>query len=231
MGETRYSDGSYLEANPGWHEDDSPMKARWINTILQRNGLDPVAVAEIGCGAGGILQALHEMRPKTRFSGYEISPQAFNLASAKAQDGVNFYLQDMIATDIGGFDLLMAIDVFEHVPDYLGFLQAIRSRATYKLFHIPLDMSVQMLLRAGLFTRVRGDLGHLHYFSKETAFDTLRDCGYEIVDWNYTYWSREIQNLPLRTRIANVPRSMVSAASADLAVRLFGGASALVLAR
>jgi SAM-dependent methyltransferase len=212
MGETRYSDGSYLEANPGWHEDDSPMKARWINTILRRNRLDPEAVAEIGCGAGGILRALHEMRPKTKFSGYEISPQAFDLAAAKAQDGVNFYLQDMIATDIGGFDLLMAIDVFEHVPDYL-------------------DMSVQMLLRAGLFTRVRGDLGHLHYFSKETAFDTLRDCGYDIVDWNYTYWSREIPDLPLRTRIANVPRSMVSAASADLAVRLFGGASALVLAR
>jgi len=231
MSETRYSDGSYLEANPGWHEDDSPMKARWIDAILRRNRIEPKSVAEIGCGAGGILVALHGSRPQARFTGYEISPQAYALAAPKARDGIAFHFEDMIAAQAGGFDLLMAIDVFEHVPDYLGFLKSIRGRATYKLFHIPLDMSVQMLLRAGLFTRVRNDLGHLHYFSKETAFDTLQDCGYDIVDWNYTSWAREIPNLPLRTRIANVPRAAVGALSTDLSVRLFGGSSALVLTR
>jgi len=231
MDAARYTDGTYLAANPGWHQDDSPMKARWIEAILRRNRIDPATVAEIGCGAGGILRAMHEQRPDTRFVGYEISPQAFALASADARPGVEIHLQDMLAADAGGFDVVMAIDVFEHVPDYLGFLTALRPRATYKIFHVPLDMSVQMLLRAGLFTHVRETLGHLHYFSKETALDTLRECGYEIVDWNYTYWSREIPNLPLRTRLANVPRATVGMISADLAVRLFGGASALILAR
>lgn len=231
MDETRYTDGQYLQANPGWHQDDSPMKARWIDAMLRRNGLDPVTVAEIGCGAGGILTALHAMRPGARFDGYEISPQAFALAAPRANDTVRFHHADMLAGDAGGFDLLMAIDVFEHVPDYLGFLRGLRGRAAHTLFHIPLDMSVQMLLRAGLFSRVRRDLGHLHYFSRETAFDTLRECGYEIVDWRYTHWAREIPDLPLRTRVANLPRRAVGAVNADLAVRLFGGASALVLTR
>jgi predicted TPR repeat methyltransferase len=231
MSEARYTDGTYLEANPGWHEDDSPMKARWIDAILRRNRIDPASIAEIGCGAGGILDALQAMRPAARFTGYEISPQAYALAAKKVRPGLDFHLQDMTTSDAGRFDLLMAIDVFEHVPDYLGFLTALRERATYKLFHVPLDMSVQMLLRPGLFTHVRETLGHLHYFSKETAFDTLRECGYEVVDWNYTYWSREIPDLPLRTRIANLPRAAVAAVSADLAVRLFGGASALILTR
>lgn len=231
MTETRYTDGRYLEANPGWHQDDSPIKARWIDGLLRRNALEPKTIAEIGCGAGGILASMRDLRPAARYSGYEISPQAYAIAAARQADGLEYHLEDMTVTGASGFDVLMAIDVFEHVPDYLGFLNAIRDRATYKIFHIPLDMSVQMLLRAGLFTRVRKDLGHLHYFSKESAFDTLRECGYEIVDWNYTHWARELANLPLRTKLANLPRRAVGAISTDLSVRLFGGASALVLAR
>jgi hypothetical protein len=125
----------------------------------------------------------------------------------------------------------MAIDVFEHVPDYIGFLRSLRDRAIYKLFHIPLDMSVQMLLRPGLFGRVREDLGHIHYFSKESALDTLKDCGYDVIDWDYTHWSRELAKLPLRTRLANVPRALFGSINPDLAVRLFGGASMMVLTR
>lgn len=231
MNELRYTDGRYLEANPGWHEDDSPMKARWIDDILRRNRLEPATVAEIGCGAGGILTALHEKRPAAHFSGYEISPQAFALAAAKAQEGVEFHLSDITASEDAGFDLLMAIDVFEHVPDYIGFLRSLRDRAIYKLFHIPLDMSVQMLLRPGLFGRVREDLGHIHYFSKESALDTLKDCGYDVIDWDYTHWSRELAKLPLRTRLANVPRALFGSINPDLAVRLFGGASMMVLTR
>ena len=45
------------------------------------------------------------------------------------------------------FDLLLMLDVFEHVEDYIGLLRAVRSKAKQKLFHIPLDLSVQSVLR------------------------------------------------------------------------------------
>jgi len=41
----------------------------------------------------------------------------------------------------------MAIRLFEHVEDYLGFLRKMKTKATFKVFHIPLDLSVQTVLR------------------------------------------------------------------------------------
>jgi hypothetical protein len=125
----------------------------------------------------------------------------------------------------------MAIDVFEHVDDYMGFIRSMKPKATYKLFHIPLDLSVQGMLRKKSLPRVRQQIGHLHYFCKETALAVLQDCGYRIVDWNYTRGTEELPGQALRTRIANVPRRLVRQINEDFAVRLMGGSSMMVLAR
>lgn len=75
------------------------------------------------------------------------------------------------------------LDVFEHVEDYMWLLRSVRSKAKYKLFHIPLDLSV--MRKNGLFLR-RDHHAHLHYFTKETALRTLVDVGYTIVAYFYT---------------------------------------------
>ena len=73
--------------------------------------------------------------------------------------------------------------------------------------------------------------GHLHYFYKDTALATLRDCGQEVVDWNYTHGAESLPNRPLRIRLFNLPRKLARVLGEDLAVRVMGGASMMVLAR
>ncbi len=67
----------------------------------------------------------------------------------------------------------MAIDVFEHVEDYFGFLRKIKGE--YKIFHIPLDLSMQTVLRATPIIANRKTLGNVHYFTKEIAIEALTD--------------------------------------------------------
>ncbi|HYU96708.1 MAG TPA: class I SAM-dependent methyltransferase [Sphingomicrobium sp.] len=227
----RYFDGAYLAHNPTWHAEHSPTKARWIDDLLKRNRLEPRTIAEIGCGSGEILVELKKRRPEARFTGFEISPQAFAICSTKQAPGLDFRLDDLLQAPSEPFDLLLAIDVFEHVPDYMGFLKALKGKAEHALFHIPLDLSVQALLRGTSYPILRDHTGHLHYFFKYTALATLRDCGYEIVDWTYTRSSQELPGKGLRTRLANLPRRLVQLVSEDLSARLFGGYSLLVLAR
>ena len=227
----RYFDGAYLAHNPTWHAEHSPTKARWIDELLKRNGVEPATIAEVGCGSGEILVELKKRRPDARFTGFEISPQAYAICSTKQAPGLEFRLADLLETPNERFDLLLAIDVFEHVPDYMGFLKALRGKAEHALFHIPLDLSVQALLRGTSYPILRDHTGHLHYFFKYTALATLRDCGYEIVDWTYTRSSQELPGKGLRTRLANLPRRLVQLVSEDLSARLFGGYSLLVLAR
>jgi cyclopropane fatty-acyl-phospholipid synthase-like methyltransferase len=227
----RYFDGGYLAHNPTWHSEHSPTKARWIDEILRRNDLDPKTIAEVGCGSGEILVELKQRRPEASFTGFEISPDAYAICSSKQAPGLEFRLEDLLQSKPGRFDLILAIDVFEHVPDYLGFLRALRERASNHLFHIPLDLSVQALMRGTTYPILREQTGHLHYFFKYTALATLRDCGYEVVDWNYTRSSQELPGKGLRTKLANLPRRLMQLVSEDLSARMFGGYSLLVLTR
>lgn len=226
-----YEDGSYLESNPDWHAADAPYKARWIADILNRNGLSPATIVEVGSGSGEVLVNLQRHFRSAQLTGYDISPQAYAISKGKTTPSLSFYQGDYLALDTPGPDLLMAIDVFEHVPDYMGFLQRMRPRGEWKLFHIPLDLSVQGMLRGTGLAYARSVIGHLHYFCKDTALATLRDCGYEIVDWNYTHGAATLPNRRLRTRVLNVPRRLMRAANEDFCVRLLGGASMMVLTK
>ena len=225
-----YQAGAYLERNPTYHVEDSAWKAREILKLVGRNQLQPRTVCEIGCGAGEILRQLQSLLPEeTELSGYEISPAAFDLCRERANDRLRFYCEDLLSVDQEPFDLLLCIDVFEHVPDYLGFLERLRPRAARKVFHIPLDLSAQWVLRGGPIMQARRQVGHLHYFTKDTALATLGDAGYQVLDWFYT--AGAIANpRSLKAKLAAWPRRVLFRLHPDTLVRVLGGYSLLVLA-
>ena len=142
-----YKNGQYLKDNPVWHLHDSKWKAERIKDILQKNNIVPETVCEIGSGAGEVINQLSEFYKGSLFTGYEISPQAFELSQRIKKSNISFKLENILDSNVSGFSLLMMIDVIEHIEDYLGFLRKVRSCAEFKLFHIPLDISVQTFLK------------------------------------------------------------------------------------
>jgi len=226
-----YRDGAYLSNNPTWHAEDSAWKSRQIENILRKNTIVPRTVAEIGCGAGEILIQLQKAFPDAQYSGYEISPQAFSLCRGRENSGIRFYLKDLSAEQSAHFDILLVVDVFEHVDDYLGFIRSVKEKADFKVFHIPLDLSVQALLRGAPILRRRETVGHLHYFFKETALATLQYCGYEVIDFLYTAAAVDKPDLSFGPKLLKLPRKILFKMNADIAVRVLGGYSLLVLAR
>jgi 2-polyprenyl-3-methyl-5-hydroxy-6-metoxy-1,4-benzoquinol methylase len=185
----------------------------------------------VGCGAGETLRQLHDkMGEDTRFVGYEISPQAFDLCQARASKRISFRLADITQEESEHFDLILVMDVVEHLEDYFTFLREIRDRAEYKIFHFPLDLSVQTIARPRGLIRLREMYRHLHYFTKDLALTILEDTGYEIMDWFYTARSIDLPSDARSRRLARVPRRIAFAIHQDLAVRVLGGFSLLVLA-
>lgn len=225
-----YSDGTYLDNNPTWHEQDSPWKASQIQRIMERNSLNPSTICEVGCGAGEILNVLSK-HYDAEFFGYEISSQAFEVCSKKTKPDLTFKFADLLEEDSAYFDVVMAIDVIEHVEDYYGFLRKMRERGEYKIFHIPLDLSLQRVLRVSPLLKVRDVLGHIQYFTKETALETLKDTGYEVIDYFYTGGSLELPDQYWTQHIWKLPRKLAYKINQDLAVRVLGGYSLLVLTK
>jgi hypothetical protein len=109
-------------------------------------------------------------------------------------------------------------------------LRGVRDVADCVYFHIPLDMSVQMVARAKPLKILRDHVGHLHYFSKDTALETLKHSRYEILDWCYTDGSTSSYKT-LKYHLMKWPRKLLYALSPDLAVRFLGGYSLLVAAK
>jgi hypothetical protein len=223
-----YSDGSYLKSNPGWHVEDSPWKAQQVLRMLQRHDIHPGTVAEIGCGAGEILRQLSLNLTGAAFSGFDISADAITLARARESDRIRFFNIDLCASP-DHFDVLLVMDVVEHVEDCFGLLRSIREKAEYKIIHIPLDMSVSLLVRNRLMD-VRKSVGHIHYFSKHTALALLEDTGYEVLDYFYTPAYQIAPKDPVHLVMAAV-RSLTMKVAADLTSVMLGGCPLLVLAK
>ena len=227
-GEELYKNGRYLELNPTWHAEDSPWKAKQIFEMIRRNNLQPNSICEVGCGAGEILSQLQLLLSgQVSFTGYEVSPQAFQLC--KGKEGLHFHLADLLLQDEAYFNIVLAIDVFEHVEDYFSFLRRLRNKGQFKIFHIPLDLSVQAVLRDSPILKQRQSVGHLHYFTKETALAALADTGYEILDHFYTSHCIDLPARSFKNSLAKVPRKIAFELHQDLAVRILGGFSMMVL--
>lgn len=230
---TMYTSGEYLEKTRTWHEEDSSWKAEQALKMLRKHNLTLLKIGEVGCGAGGVIEHLARDRQfaDVVFNGYDISPQAIDLAKAKESPRVRFTNADPLSPDdTEHFDLLLVFDVFEHVPDYLGFLRKCAQKARWKLFHIPLDLHVSSVLR-NAFMQDRYTVGHLHYFTADSALAALKDSGHRIVDTAYTNAATDLffAHPSLKKAVANVPRRLVSLVDTGLSARLFGGYSLLVL--
>jgi len=187
------------------------------------------------------------MHGECRCWGYEISPQAFERSHKRSSERVQFKLADIRQEHDAHFDLILLMDVLEHLEDYFSFLRELQPKAEYKIIHIPLDISVRTVLW-GELTDFRAAYGHLHHFTKEMALQMLSDVGYEVIDYAYTWQRNSLQYVwnenkkdfwKLARRlvgfgaraILGLPSQALFAIHEDFAARVMGQWRLLVLAK
>jgi predicted TPR repeat methyltransferase len=229
----RYLSKEYLAKNPTWDSEDSPWKAALVMALLQRHQIRPLAIADVGCGAGVVLRELDRHLPGTRLTGYDVAPDAqafWQLPHENAN--LAFVTGDFLQYAGERPDLVLMLDVIEHLQDPFGFLGRLAGRASWYIFHFPLDLSAFSVVRETPLLHVRQKVGHIHYFTKNLALSLLAESGFEVVEASYTAASFRAPGLGLKSRLAAVPRWLAKRLlGQDLATRLLGGETLLVLAR
>jgi SAM-dependent methyltransferase len=227
-----YTDGDYLKNNPTWDVEDAPWKADLIYRMMEKHNLAPAAICEVGCGCGEILFQLQKKLPaSTHLTGYEISPQAFELCKERSNERLSFCLKNYCDEANHSCDMILLIDVIEHLEDYFRFLRDIRPKSPYKILHIPLELFVLAALHPQFLLGQRRKVGHLHFFSRDIALQMLRDLGYEILDSQYTAGYALPREYGLKDKLLKIPRSLFYPLFPDFTVRVFGGYSLLVLVK
>lgn len=224
-----YNEGTYLKSNANWHQEDSPYKAKLVVGMLA--DLPPVkSILEVGCGAGEILKILSCHFPEIQFHGYDISSDAARFWDEKNSQNLSYVCANLLECDTHA-DAVLCLDVFEHVQDYIGFLQKLKSHGSYFIFNIPMDMCVMKLLTSGL-KYAREEVGHLHYFNEWSAKATLADCGYVIEAAKLSPAFLQIPPRNFRQYLAVVPRIAAHfLLGSRLACKFMGGYSLIVRAK
>jgi SAM-dependent methyltransferase len=227
----KYISNDYVRRNPSWDIEDSPWKAKRVIDILAAAGCKPNSICEVGCGAGGVLAELRRFFPDAELFGYDIAPDTAKFWSRHDSANIHFEVGDFFELNQKHFDVLLMLDVMEHLQDLFDFLKRLIDYARFFVFHIPLDLSAVNVLRERPLIRSRLKAGHIHYFTKGLALSLLEECGYEVLDWRYTGAAFTSPKHTWKTRLASLPRGLAYSLNKDWGVRLLGGETLMVLAR
>lgn len=222
-----YNNTDYLKKNPLWHQEDSAFKAGLIHSILENNKIVYNSVCEVGCGAGGVLIQLRQLNGSKRISyrGYDISKDAIDLAQKK-NAGIEFKLADY-TKDGENADVLLIIDVIEHLRDYFSFLDSVSKKSRYTVFHIPLDMFVWSLFREQMLIESKERVGHIHNFSEDFILSILKDHDYTVISKEYT--EPDYSASSVKGKIKNIFKKIFFKMAPRFTTKTLGGYSLLVL--
>jgi SAM-dependent methyltransferase len=226
-----YTSGEYLCNNPDWDRADSEWKACNVIKLINKNLIQPFFIIDVGCGTGGVLVSLKNSIPNASYKGFDISPDAKIFWDQQTSPGIEFKVADFLSEANSQCDILLLLDIIEHLVDPFDFLTKIKYRSKFFIFHIPLDLSAQTVLREKPLLKVRKKNGHIHYFTKNLVLSLLEECDYEVIDWFYTGGAFNIKKTKLSGLLAKALRSLFNFINKDISARLLGGETVMILAK
>jgi SAM-dependent methyltransferase len=185
MNEAFYADGAYLESNPTLHVEDSDFKYGAIRGFLNRllPGRKSIRILDVGGGGGrlGYLVAEHFQRQGVRvvFTALDLSPEMLAI-----QSRTNPHIRDTVEAslldcDREGFDLVLMMDVLEHIPAKEDAAKAVNRIADHAIYNVPVERNLADMLKnvysgGRYYEMQRRSLGHVHFFSYRSCRRFMR---------------------------------------------------------
>ncbi|MFE6859763.1 class I SAM-dependent methyltransferase [Nocardia sp. NPDC057668] len=157
--------------------------AEFVTAAVERLDLGPESfVVEVASNDGYLLQ--HAVARGLRCLGIEPSVNVGAAALAKNVPTVTAFLDEDLAARVraehGPADLVVANNVFAHIPDILGFARALRGLlADSGTVSIEVHHALN-LVRHGQFDTIYHE--HFQYYTLASAQRALREAGLTVVD-------------------------------------------------
>lgn len=154
--------------------------------LPQRLGGGGGRVLDFGCGAGETLRWLKEIYPAAETVGIDINRTLEERLHRNADRAIFIDPQDRLPAGLGNFDLILALDVLEHLVDPLSLLRQLVLQLApggSMIVSVPnvahYSVVVPLLLRRRFAYADSGilDRTHLRFFVEDTAIALMNDAG------------------------------------------------------
>ena len=145
-------------------------------------------IVDVGCGTGATLKWLRERYPQAHTIALEGNPDTKEELRRNASESHIIDLAGEIP-DLGEPDLMLFLDVLEHLPDPAAVLRRLTSQLAQNgiiIVSLPnvahLSVSLPLLLRGEFTYRDAGilDRTHLRFFIQESSTGLLNDAGFVV---------------------------------------------------
>lgn len=184
------SDPSSVSMADEWY-DYSSSKHFWVkhrNLVFDRNFRNVIRnselIGEIGCGNGLIISHIDRLYQKA-VDGFELNLSALEICPTVPG---NLYIYDIFDRNpelVEKYDLLMLIDVIEHIEDEKPFLLAVREHLKPGSF-----LMIGVPMRQELYSAYDIAAGHYRRYSTKSLKSLVQSCGFEvkqIIHWGQVY--------------------------------------------
>jgi SAM-dependent methyltransferase len=115
--DARYANG-YMQGFNDLYEVCRVYTVRAVLERLKRRGFSPRSTLDYGCGEGRYIGVLSQLFPKATFYGCDISDIGLDIARSHYPMAEFRSMRDEVAPfDDARFDLLISVEVLEHVQD------------------------------------------------------------------------------------------------------------------
>lgn len=165
-------------------KEKGPVSRNLQNLLAQLiNKIDFQTVVEVGCGQGARLGFVKKMRPNVACSGLDISKTAIDGAKQNYPTFVFEVLDIEQDSSKKKYDLVLCMDVLEHIKDDKRALRNIRKMAKKYL----IVSTIQGHMRAN-----EGPEGHLRNYEYSDLINKIKSSGFkiiEIIEWGYPFYS------------------------------------------
>jgi cyclopropane fatty-acyl-phospholipid synthase-like methyltransferase len=178
-----YTGGAYWATRRGARSD---YKVPLVLNALAAAGIglrDEMSVLEVGCGNGAFLwpfsEAVAQNGVRPVLHGIDIAANAIDEAQQVGGANPPRFICSSLESHPGEYDLVLAIDVVEHVPCPLTFLSELRRFAPTLLLHLPIEHSILHLMTRRPTASYRA-YRHIHFFSLESARLLIQEAGWQV---------------------------------------------------
>jgi len=179
-----------LEVEAKWLDIGARRKVDSIQLLLERNGVRPVTLLELGCGTGAVIRECQRRGLAERYVGMDYSEEAIAYLLGHST-GISAVAADVTVPDaLAGLsaDVVILSHVLEHLEDPTSVLRALNGlRCSHAVLEVPLEDLPIGRIKSWVRTRVPNHAGHVQFYSGGSFEALVRDCGLVILDrWRYT---------------------------------------------
>lgn len=163
-------------------------KGRILDRVVHLHGGAGGTVLDIGCGVGDNLKQVQREHGNVRFSGLEYSQRSLERAKKALPNDVDLRLGSAVEIPFSAeyADMVMCIEVLEHIPDEHQALREI-FRVLKRDGHLILSVPYRRW-----FPSYYTCMGHIRHYTRTGLERLLAEKGFSVVEWlpNYPRWHR-----------------------------------------